>query len=560
MLAVRIDNAWNYQREGDRLGLPVERPELLRQLRRHQQERLPARRRQAPPDAAALLEPRHDRRLRLRQRLRHPRQVGDRSLPSRRCKNEHAGPRTFTLRGRRRGRERARRQDDSTAAGTRSRPARRRPSALRPASAASTSGAGATAISTTSSHVLKVDGKPVDAVTTRTGFRKTEFGRRHGQAQRPRPPAQGLRPAHDQRMARARHRPCPPWLSDFSNRLMVESGRATSSAGCTSRRGSRTSSRATASGCMQAHARGRRRERRRRAALGAPRCEVMRDAIIYNRNNPSVIFYEAGNEGISEEHMAEMKAIRDKYDPHGGRAVGSPRDARQQASPSTAARCSTSTRARASRCGRRSTRRDEGAAQILGRVLAAVPQGRRRAAAPRAGRLGLQPQPGLPRDRERRALVRLLARAARHGRARQLRRRQHHLLRHQHPLPRRGELPPQRRGRRHAAAEGRLLRPPGDVGRLGRRRAAPRRTSSATGTTRRARRRTSTSSRAPTRSSCSLNGKSLGFGEQIEPLPLHLQERRVAAGHAHGRGLRRRRQEGHRRRRRRQPASPPPCG
>jgi hypothetical protein len=49
----------------------------------------------------------------------------------------------------------------------------------------------------------------------------------------------------------------------------------------------------------------------------------MRDAIIYNRNNPSVIFYESGNKGVSEAHMAEMKAVRDKYDPHGGRASGS---------------------------------------------------------------------------------------------------------------------------------------------------------------------------------------------------------------------------------------------
>ena len=53
------------------------------------------------------------------------------------------------------------------------------------------------------------------------------------------------------------------------------------------------------------------------------RCEVMRDAIIYNRNNPSILFYEGGNNNISEEHMAELKAIRDKYDPHGGRAAGS---------------------------------------------------------------------------------------------------------------------------------------------------------------------------------------------------------------------------------------------
>jgi beta-galactosidase len=53
------------------------------------------------------------------------------------------------------------------------------------------------------------------------------------------------------------------------------------------------------------------------------RVEVMRDSIIYNRNSPSVIFYEGGNKGISEDHMLELKALRDRYDPHGGRAMGS---------------------------------------------------------------------------------------------------------------------------------------------------------------------------------------------------------------------------------------------
>ena len=40
-------------------------------------------------------------------------------------------------------------------------------------------------------------------------------------------------------------------------------------------------------------------------------------------NNPSILFYECGNNQISEEHMAETKSIRDKYDPNGGRAIGS---------------------------------------------------------------------------------------------------------------------------------------------------------------------------------------------------------------------------------------------
>lgn len=52
------------------------------------------------------------------------------------------------------------------------------------------------------------------------------------------------------------------------------------------------------------------------------RVELMRDSIVYNRNNPSILFYESGNKGISEEHMREMVAVRDEFDPHGGRAIG----------------------------------------------------------------------------------------------------------------------------------------------------------------------------------------------------------------------------------------------
>jgi hypothetical protein len=53
------------------------------------------------------------------------------------------------------------------------------------------------------------------------------------------------------------------------------------------------------------------------------RLELMRDAIIYNRNNPSILFYESGNKGVSEEHMSQMLALRDRFDPYGGRAAGS---------------------------------------------------------------------------------------------------------------------------------------------------------------------------------------------------------------------------------------------
>lgn len=52
------------------------------------------------------------------------------------------------------------------------------------------------------------------------------------------------------------------------------------------------------------------------------RKEVMRDTIIYFRNNPSVLFWEAGNNGISDTHMSEMKNIKAQWDPKGMRAMG----------------------------------------------------------------------------------------------------------------------------------------------------------------------------------------------------------------------------------------------
>jgi beta-galactosidase len=52
------------------------------------------------------------------------------------------------------------------------------------------------------------------------------------------------------------------------------------------------------------------------------RVEVMRDSIIYLRNNPSILFWEAGNTGVTGPQMEEMVALRKQYDPNGGRAMG----------------------------------------------------------------------------------------------------------------------------------------------------------------------------------------------------------------------------------------------
>jgi len=52
------------------------------------------------------------------------------------------------------------------------------------------------------------------------------------------------------------------------------------------------------------------------------RIEVMRDSMIFYRNNPSMLFYEAGNQVVTPEHMQEMVALRQQWDAHGGRVMG----------------------------------------------------------------------------------------------------------------------------------------------------------------------------------------------------------------------------------------------
>ena len=159
-----------------------------------------------------------------------------------------------------------------------------------------------------------------DKVITRTGFRKTQFSDGkiwlndrclmvHGYAQRTSNewPGVGLS--------------VPAWLSDYSNGLMVESG-ANVVRWMHVTPWKQDIESCDRVGLIQAMPAGD-AEKDVEGARWAQRTELMRDAIIYNRNNPSILFYECGNESISREHMMEMKAIRDQYDPHGGRAIGS---------------------------------------------------------------------------------------------------------------------------------------------------------------------------------------------------------------------------------------------
>ena len=48
----------------------------------------------------------------------------------------------------------------------------------------------------------------------------------------------------------------------------------------------------------------------------------MRDTMIYFRNSPSILFWEAGNTVVTVEHMQQMVALRKQWDPDGGRVMG----------------------------------------------------------------------------------------------------------------------------------------------------------------------------------------------------------------------------------------------
>jgi beta-galactosidase len=57
------------------------------------------------------------------------------------------------------------------------------------------------------------------------------------------------------------------------------------------------------------------------------RVEVMRNSIIYFRNNPSIFFWEAGNTMVAPDQMQQMVDLRKQWDPEGGRAMGARGDA-----------------------------------------------------------------------------------------------------------------------------------------------------------------------------------------------------------------------------------------
>jgi len=65
------------------------------------------------------------------------------------------------------------------------------------------------------------------------------------------------------------------------------------------------------------------------------RVEVMRNSIIYFRNNPSILFWEAGNTVVAPEQMQQMVDLRKQWDPDGGRVIGTRGDGNIAANTAT---------------------------------------------------------------------------------------------------------------------------------------------------------------------------------------------------------------------------------
>jgi beta-galactosidase len=172
--------------------------------------------------------------------------------------------------------------------------------------------------------MLSVNGKVVDVCETTTGFRQAEFkggvgtggvwlnGRfvwLRGYAQRAANDWAGLGGAY------------PDWMHDYTMKLLRDSN------GNYMRWMHVAPQRADVAACdkygiVQVCPAGD-KERLVTGRQWDQRVEVMRDTIIYYRNSPSILFWEAGNTIVTPEQMTQMVALRKELDPHGGRVMGS---------------------------------------------------------------------------------------------------------------------------------------------------------------------------------------------------------------------------------------------
>jgi beta-galactosidase len=171
--------------------------------------------------------------------------------------------------------------------------------------------------------ILTVDGKVVDVDKVVTGFRKTEFKGGavtggvylndkfvylKGFAQRSSNEWTGLGQAY------------PDWMHDYQAR-MIRDNHANYIRWMHIAPQRVDSDAADRYGIVQICPAGD-KERDVTGRQWEQRLEVMRGTMIYFRNSPSILFWEAGNTVVTVEHMQQMVALRKQWDPDGGRVMG----------------------------------------------------------------------------------------------------------------------------------------------------------------------------------------------------------------------------------------------
>lgn len=167
--------------------------------------------------------------------------------------------------------------------------------------------------------MLLIDGTPTDVVLIKTGFRKMEYGNGVVKMNDRMVHVKGFAP-RSQNPWPAIGDAYPAWLADYQHQMIrnVRGNTIRPMHVCALRTDIESADRMgmtyeQPAGDAEGQVNGRQWEQRK---------EVMRDAIIYSRNNPSVLYWEAGNSNIPESQMQGMLDIAHEWDPNGGRAMG----------------------------------------------------------------------------------------------------------------------------------------------------------------------------------------------------------------------------------------------
>ncbi len=172
--------------------------------------------------------------------------------------------------------------------------------------------------------ILSVDGKAVDVNKVTTGFRKTDFKGGAGTGgvfindQFTWLTGWAQRSVNEWAAIGAAY---PDWIHDYDMKLMRDANgnyvRWMHTA--PTKQNSDSCDRV---GVVQVCPAGDKEANPKNPVQWDQRVEAMRRTIVYFRNSPSILFWEAGNNGIPADRMKQMVDLRKELDPTGGRVMG----------------------------------------------------------------------------------------------------------------------------------------------------------------------------------------------------------------------------------------------